>query len=312
MVDSELESNDSPEDTNSECDEPEVRTGGNTIVTNNGGGVITISNFLPSTDNSEPSNFSIDDPYICGEALQGQVFSDNLDNLDKVYLDLESTIDPNLSYTILPYVNSDGTYKFGTISIEPSSYKIIYYGINKDGTQTQSQSYIAEIKPKEDCVSLQNLSKDNRQTGVLDYVYSPITEENINVETLTKIAQANQPQLTQKSNNGPQGLVRTGGEKPQSIATVILVLIVIIWMLQSNPIKKILVNKTNQTLPLIITLSILTTSVSMSGIYLGGKILIQTHDQNKFFLSKPAFVLCLHSGIAKSITLQNLTLPYIW
>jgi hypothetical protein len=309
LADSELESDIPPEYTDNECEEPEISTGGTTVA-NNGGGVITISNFT-STDSAESSNFSIDDPYICGEALQGQVYSDSLNNLDKVYLDLESTIDPNLFYTILPYVNSDGTYQFETINIEPSSYKITYYGINKDGTQTESQSYIADIKPEEDCVPLQNLSEDNRQRGVLDYAYTPIVEENINVETLTKIAQANQPQLAQKSNSETQGLVRTGGEKPQSIAAIILVLIVIIWLLQTNPIKKILVNKTNQNLRLLISLSILTTSVSMSEIYLGGNILIQTQDQNKFFLNKPVFALCLHSSSNKNIAFQNLTLPYI-
>jgi hypothetical protein len=228
-----------------------------------------------------------------------------------VYLVFESTTDPDLLYSINPNVNQDGTYKYDTTDIIPGMYQITYYAINRDGTETSKKSYLAEIKPKEDCISLQNLSEDNRQRGVLDYAYIPIVEENINVETLTKISQENQPQLIQKSNNELQSLVRTGGEKPQSVAAVILVLIVIIWVLQTNPIKKILVNKTNQNLRLLVTISILTTSFSMSGIYLGGNILIQTQDQNKFFLSKPVFVLCLHSGIAKSIAFHNLTLPYI-
>jgi hypothetical protein len=304
-------SNSSTSNYTNECSsESVVRSGGgNTTPTS--GGVIFLSN-LETISKTKPSDyFSIDDPYICGEAIQGQVFYDNLDNLDKVYLDLESTIDSNLVYTILPNVNSDGTYQYQTTIIEPGPYKIIYYGINKDGTKTPEESYMADIQPKENCIEDQNLYYLSRQSGVLDFTYSPIEAENISLEVLTKIAQAKQPKVFQSTNGISTELVRTGGEKTQSFVVIILAIITMMWMLQSYSFKNIFVKKTNQFFNSFIILSILTTSVSMSGIYLGGNILIQTQDQNKFILSKPVFALCLHSSSNKNKAFQNLTLPYL-
>jgi hypothetical protein len=131
------------------------------------------------------------------------------------------------------------------------------------------------------------------------------------LEVLTKIAQAKQPKVFQSTNGISTELVRTGGEKTQSFVVIILAIITMMWMLQSYSFKNIFVKKTNQFFNSFIILSILTTSISMSGIYLGGNILIQTQDQNKFFLSMPVFALCLHSSSNKNKVFQNLTLPYI-
>jgi hypothetical protein len=189
--------------------------------------VITISNSTPNTQPSNTNDFSIDDPYICGGPIQGRVFSNNLANLDKVYLILESTTNPNLTYTINPNINRDGTYQFGTVNIAKGSYKITYYAIAIDGTQTSKKSYFVDIKTRENCtIPISQIQPNtDRQSGVLDYVFSPIKLDKISTETLTKIAQLNQPQIAENVSNGVSSLVRTGGEKIQSTGVLILILI---------------------------------------------------------------------------------------
>jgi hypothetical protein len=301
---------DSLSNSSNSCFDPITRTGGSTININ-GGGVIVISNSIiePRTQPSIKSNFSIDDPYICGEPIQGQVFSNNL---DKVYLVFESTNDSNISYTINPNVNQDGAYQYDTNSITPGSYRITYYAINGDGAQTQRQSFVADIKLKQDCTTSisQNLPDTNEKKGVLDYTYTPVKEDKINVETLTKIAQASQTQVLQKVNTETNSLVRTGGEKTQSIRAIVFLLISVIWLLVNRPKKSFFGNKTRQVFKSLVSLSILTTSISVSGIYTGGNVIYPIQGQNKHAFVQPTFVLCTNLEKFKHTSPPNLTFSY--
>ena len=196
-----------------------------------GGGLITITNNPTPTQTQITiplikSFISVEDPYICGTPIKGQV---NSNNLDKVFLIFESQDNSNISYTINPKVNSDGSYTFDPIGIIAGQYKVTYYGTTKDGIESHRLSYLAEIKSKENCTPTSVVQSG--QQGVLDFVFSPITTTKKNIETLRKLASA--PEFIKKSNETLE-TIRTGGQNIQSVGAIIFILIAGIWLTNSQ------------------------------------------------------------------------------
>jgi hypothetical protein len=139
---------------------------------------INQSNFSSlANSNSILERISINDPYICGGNIFGNVTVSNLNIVDRVEVRLILKNNSNVNYLFTLEIDQQGNYTLPIQSINPSGqfyvteglYTVSYAVFDNQGNSVNGQNYEADIK------SIVNCSSNQSQSNGLNNTQSSIT-----------------------------------------------------------------------------------------------------------------------------------------